>query len=98
MNFRWYLLHQSIVPKSDDKTFGDQKVMLTADYEVPTAVTEATKDLLVFRKTGNFVNPSRYARCEDVASDGHRVDVGHFNESGLCVYYDWDGSRLYYIG
>ena len=98
MNFRWYLLHQSIVPKSEDKTFGDQKVMLTADYEVPTAVTEATKDLLVFRKTGNFVNPSRYARCEDVSSDGYRVDVGCFDESGLVVNDYWDGSRRYRIG
>jgi hypothetical protein len=85
MSFRWYLLHQNIVPRSEKKTYDDQKAMLTADYEVPSAVTEATKDLLIFRKTGDFVNPSRYARCECVTSGGDRVFVGNFNESELRV-------------
>lgn len=98
MSFRWYLLHQNIVPKSEDKTYDGQKAMLTADYEVPSAVTEATKDLLVFRKTGNFVNQSRYARCECVASGGRRVRVGYFDERGLDVYYYWDVDRCYDLG
>ncbi len=98
MNFRWYLLHQNIVPKSENKTYDEQKAMLTTDYEVPLAVTEATKDLLAFRKTGKFVNPSRYARCEAVASDGPRVGVGAFDERGLIVLYYWDNSHDYFIG
>lgn len=93
MSFRWYLLHQNIVPKSEDKTYGDQKAMLTADYEVPSAITEVTKDLLVFRKTGSFVNPSRYARCECVASGGSRVTVGGFGGRGLGVGDYWGGRR-----
>jgi len=91
MSFRWYLLHQSIVPKSESKTFNDQKAMLTADYEVPSAITEVSKDLLVFRKTGTFVNPSRWARTEDVTSDGGRVDVGDCVQNGLSVNDYWDG-------
>jgi hypothetical protein len=98
MDFRWYLLHQNIVPKSEDKTYDDQKAMLTADYEVPSAVTESTKDLLVFRKTGNFVNHSWYARCECVPSGGDRVDVGHFDENGLAVDGYWGDDRRYLIG
>jgi len=98
MDFRWYLLHQNIVPKSEDKTYGDQKAMLTADYEVPSAITEVTKDLLVFRKTGNFVNQSRYARCECVTSDGNRVRAGYFDGGGLHVYYFWDDYRYYSFG
>lgn len=98
MDFRWYLLHQNIVPKSEDKTYGDQKAMLTVDYEVPSAVTEATKDLLVFRKTGNFVNQSRCARCECVTSDGVRVGVGRFGGGGLDVDRCWGVSRLYSLG
>jgi hypothetical protein len=98
MSFRWFLLHQNIVPKSEDKTYDDQRAMLTADYEVPSAVTEATKDLLVFRKTGNFVNPSRYARCECVTSDGNRVNVGNFDENGLNVNNYRDDYRYYYFG
>ena len=98
MSFRWYLLHQNIVPKSEDKTYDDQKAMLTADYEVPSAVTEATKDLLVFRKTGNFVNPSRYARCECVTSGGYRVSVGYFDGGGLDVRRYWVGHRFCSVG
>jgi len=93
MSFRWYLLHQNIVPKSESKTYDEQKAMLAVDYEVPSAVAEATKDLLVFKKTGNFVNSSRYARCEVVSSFGYRVGVGLFGESGLLVGYFWDGYR-----
>ena len=98
MSFRWYLLHQNIVPKSEDKTYGDQKAMLTADYEVPSAVTEVTKDLLIFRKTGNFVNSSRYARCECVTSDGFRVIVGYFDGNGLVVDNYWVDDRYYSVG
>ncbi|MBI2450877.1 MAG: hypothetical protein HYV52_00850 [Parcubacteria group bacterium] len=98
MDFRWYLLHQNIIPKSEDKTYDDQKTMLTANYEVPSAITEVTKDLLVFRKTGNFVNQSRYARCECVASGGGRVDVGDFGENGLRVSSYWGGGRYGSIG
>ena len=93
MSFRWYLLHQNIVPKSESKTYDEQKAMLAVDYEVPSAVAEATKDLLVFKKTGNFVNSSRYARCEDVTSGGYRVGVGGFGGSGLCVSAYWDDGR-----
>jgi len=93
MSFRWYLLHQNIVPKSESKTYDEQKAMLAVDYEVPSAVAEATKDLLVFKKTGNFVNSSRYARCEDVTSGGSRVDVGYFGEHGLDVYGYWGDYR-----
>ncbi|MBI1999093.1 MAG: hypothetical protein HYS74_00360 [Parcubacteria group bacterium] len=98
MSFRWYLLHQNIVPKSEDKTYDGQRAMLTADYEVPSAVTEVTKDLLVFRKTGNFVNQSRYARCECVTSGGDRVDAGDVGGGGLGVNHFWGGSRGYGVG
>ena len=98
MSFRWYLLHQNIVPKSESKTYDEQKAMLAVDYEVPSAVAEATKDLLVFKKTGNFVNSSRYARCEVVTSVGYRVFVGYFGERGLDVIFYWDDGRYGYVG
>ncbi len=98
MDFRWYLLHKNIVPTSENKAYDDQKAMLTANYEVPPAIAEATKDLLIFRKTGNFVSPSRYARCKCVTSGGGRVDVGYFGGYGLSVCCYWDGYRSYSIG
>ena len=81
MKLRWYLLLKDIVPGSENMTFDEQKAMLPEEYEVPSAVAEIAKDLLVFKKTGIYANPSRYARTEDVSSDGRRV------YAGICVAY-----------
>jgi hypothetical protein len=98
MGFRWYLLHQSTVPKFGGKTYYEQKAMLPPEYEVASAVTEVTKNLLVFRKTGNFVNPSDYARCQCETSDGYRVIVGSFGEDGLNIHGCWIDDRTYWHG
>jgi hypothetical protein len=83
--FRWYLMPLEIVPKPECKTYQDQVAMLPAEYEVPFAVEEVTKDLLYHRKNGIFVNGSRYGRCQDVSSSGYRVIVGNFDSKGLHV-------------
>lgn len=83
--FRWYLMPLQIVPDSESKTYQDQVAMLPAEYEVPFAIEEVTKDLLYHRKNGNFLNPSRYGRCQDVSSSGSRVRVGGFGSGGLGV-------------
>lgn len=98
MKLRWYLLHRNIVPYSEDKTFDEQKIMLTAEYELPLAIVETTKDFLVFCRTGEFVNPFRSARCECVTLDDSRVSVGDFGANGLNVYGDRDNIRCYGIG
>ncbi len=95
---RWYLMPLEIVPKSEDKTYDDQKAMLPQDYEVPTAIAEVTKDILYYRKNGIYLNPSRYGRCQAVTSGGYRVSVGRFDGSGLLVSDDWDDDRLSRIG
>lgn len=94
MSLKWHLLHQNIVSESEGKTFNDQKAMLAANYEVPPAITEVTKNMLVFLKTGNFVNSSRYARCGCVTLSGIRVFTGFFNSKyGLYIDGDWFGGR-----
>ncbi len=95
--FRWYLMLIEIVPNSTDKTYQEQVAMLTADYEVPLAIEEVTKDLLYYRKNGIYLNPQRYGRCQDVSSDGCRVHVGYFDSGGLDVSFCWDDLR-YRIG
>lgn len=84
--FRWYLMSLQIVPDSESKTYQDQVAMLPAEYEVPFAVEEVTKDLLYYRKNDTFLNPSRYGRCQDVSSYGYRVGVGCLGSKGLNVY------------
>jgi len=99
LRLRWYLLLKDIVPNSENKTFDEQKAMLPKEYEVPSAVVETAKDLLIYKKTGIYVNPDRYARTADLDSDRSRVDVGGCGAGGVLVdYYRWDDLRRACIG
>jgi hypothetical protein len=96
--FRWYLMPLEIVPNSTDKTYQEQVAMLPAEYEVPLAIEEVTKLILYYRKNGIDLNPTRWGRCQDVSSDGHRVYVGLFDPGGLDVDDYWDGNRRCNLG
>jgi len=91
LQFRWYLTHLEIVPNSTDKTFQQQTQMLTADYEVPSAIEETLKSFLYYRKNGIFLNPTKWARCKDVDSHGLRVRLGRFDSDGVHVYNWYSG-------
>jgi hypothetical protein len=67
--------------------------MLPKEYEVPSAVVETAKDLLIFKKTGNYVNPQRYARTSDLDSGGDRVSVGCCDARGVHVRRSWVDGR-----
>ena len=88
MQPRWYLLHIGIVPGSEGKTFDQQKVMLPAEYKTPRALSEAAKNLLLFKKTGVFANPSRCSRCADLTSGDRRVFVGEFADADVGLPID----------
>ena len=100
MQLHWYLLLKEIVPGSTDKTSEEQVAMLPAEYEVPTTIVETTKDILVFKKTNERPNGSRWAACTertvktDKVSAGHVSCVGRFGERGLRVDF-WSGNRSY---
>jgi hypothetical protein len=94
---RWYLLLASIVPNSTNTAWTDQLAMLPADYEVPTAIEEVSKDILAYRKTGTFLNPGVYARVNNTTSDGYRVVVGRFDGDGLSIN-RWDDLGIYDVG
>ena len=98
LKLHWYLLLKDIVPGSESKTFDEQVAMLPKEYEVPSAVAETAKDLLIFKKTGVYVNPTRYARTSDVDSDGRRVSVGYCDSRGVRVSSWYGRRRLDYIG
>ena len=98
LSFRWHLLLREIVPNSESKTFEDQQKMLPAEYEVPTAVAETAKNILVFRKSGVYSNSNRYARCQEKTSAGDRVSVGGFGWYGLNVGGYWVDDRHGHIG
>ena len=93
LGLRWYLLLKDIVPGSENKTFDEQVAILPAEYEVPSAVAETAKDLLIYKKTGKYVNSQRYARTSDLDSDGYRVYVGDCVAEGIGVSSRWGGAR-----
>lgn len=95
--WRWYLDLLEIVPNSTNKWWNDQKALLPAEYEVPLAVNEVAKHLQYYKKNGIWLNKSRYGRCEDVTSGGHRVYVGYHPADGLYVSY-WHGGPYGSIG
>jgi len=103
MQLRWYLMLKEIIPDSTNKTPEEQVAMLPEGYEVPTTIMEVTKDILVFRKTGERPNGSRWATCTertiktDKVSAGDVSCVGRFDEDGLDVCY-WDGRRRDDVG
>jgi hypothetical protein len=103
MQLRWYLMLRDIVPGSTSKTPEEQVAMLPEGYEVPTTIMEVTKDILVFRKTGERPNGSRWAACTertvktDKVSAGYVSCVGDFDERGLNVDC-WNGLRDNLVG
>ena len=103
MQGQWYLLHKDIVPGSTDKTPEDQARMLPPEYEVPTTIVEVSKDLLVFQKTGEYPNESRWATCTERTVNTGRVPaglvscVGPFDKNGLYVRH-WRGNPTDSIG
>lgn len=103
---RLYIVLREIVPGSTYKTPEEQLALLPPEYEVPTTITEVTKDILVFRKTGKRCNGSVWAACAEriVKTDkvhpgpvGNVSCVGDFVGDGLYVDY-WDGGRGYGVG
>ena len=98
MQLRWYLMLKEIISDSTSKTPEEQVAMLPEGYAVPTTIMEVTKDILVFQKTGEYLNKSRWAACAERTVKTNRVSaggvscVGDFVESGLGVG-SWSGDR-----
>jgi len=81
IGFRWYLLHQAIIPESRNRTYHEQRMLLPPEYEVPSAAVEAVKNtLLVLRSDRPKINTA-YARCSDLTADGRHVLVGNFERT-----------------
>jgi len=97
--FRWHLMLLEIVPGSTGKTYEQQLAMFSAEqYEVPLAIEEVTKLILYCRKNGIYLNRTKFSRCRDVDSNGHRVDFGDFGEDGLNASHGWGARCVYSVG
>lgn len=103
MELKWYLLLKDIVPNSTSMTPEEQAPLVPQEYDIPTTISEVTKDILVFRKTGVRPNPTRWSACKErtvataLAFAGFVSCVGAFGGHGLYVDY-WNGLRDGYVG
>lgn len=95
---RWHLLRIEPVKASRSKTWSEQKALLLADEDVPSATTVAFAMMLHHKVTGMRLFERLYVRTSDVVADGNRVTVGFFNAVGLDVSGGWDDSRDDYLG
>jgi len=100
---RLYIVLRDIVPGSTSKAPEEQIALLPSEYEVPSTITEVTKSILVFRKTGKRCNGSVWAACSERTIATSRAVaglvscVGRFVEIGLRVS-GWGGFRVGCVG
>ncbi len=91
-------LRMTPVPGSFGKTFAEQRALLRADEEIPSARAVVMGMVLHFLTTHERLFPNHWVRCSDKDSDGDRVYVGGFDRDGLSVSSDWDDYRDSGIG
>jgi hypothetical protein len=95
---RYRQLRMEAMKDSFDKTFADQQKLLLPDEEVPLTRVVVMGMVLHFLVAKERLFPTSYVRCQDKASGGDRVSVGHFDGAGLHVHSDWDDNPDSSIG
>jgi hypothetical protein len=101
----WLLMTRDVLPGSRDKSYGDQKKLVTdhakrtsLPYELPQALEAVTAILAHYVRNGERLysdNPWTYTRCQERIlhqSNEYPVVVGGFLSSGLFVI---DGDYFY---
>ncbi len=89
----WQLIRKTPVSDSTSKTWDEQNKLLGKDDEVPSVRAVVYTMVGHYKATGERLFEKIWVRCSDLASDGHRVDVGYFDAGGLRVNCYWDGHR-----
>lgn len=86
----WQLVRKTPVDNSTSKNWTAQQALIGEDDEVPSAQVLVYTIIGHFLATGERLFERIYVRTSSVYSDGYRVYVGYFDDSGLNVYSDWD--------
>lgn len=104
LELRWYLLLKDIVPDSDGKAYEEQVTKIPAEYyEIPTTIAEIMKNVLVFHKTGERPNSTRWAACKERIRTDNNITtgqiscVGPFNSASIGIH-GWSGNRNIGVG
>lgn len=90
----WQLVRKTPIENSTNKGWDDQQTLLSDKEETPTARIMVYTIIGHFLATGERLFEHIYVRCSDLDSDGRRVCVGNFGETGLDIFNGW-GGRCY---
>jgi len=95
---RWLMLRKEPVPDSTNKSWSEQKRLLSSLEAVPNAAEQVWGMTTYKAVRGVYLFPSMYVRTSSVDSGGARVRVGHFDEYGLYVHCWGDHGRYDSLG
>lgn len=98
VRLRWLLLRKTDVPNSRSKAYRKQTALLDSQEETSIFCEVLFGMNLHFAETGERLHETYCVRCQDVISNGDRVYVGHFGQSGWYVDDGGDGDRNSDIG
>lgn len=94
----WQLVRKEPVLNSTQRSWEEQKLLLMADEEVPTARVVVYTMVGHFLATGEHLFASMYVRCADSGPEYTRSLAGYFHDRGLNVRLEYQGDRGYNIG
>lgn len=89
---RWILMTKDVIPKTQGRTYEDQKNIIkqyseegNIFYEPPETLEVATAILTHYIETGNRLYETTYTRCKELVSNDWPVIIGGFSDSGLKI-------------
>ncbi len=94
----WQLIRKTSIDDSTSKIWDEQNKLLGKDDEVPTVRAVVYTMISHYKATGERVFEKIWVRCSDLDSGGNRVNVGIFDDGGLCVGSLRDGLSRDYLG
>lgn len=74
--FRWYLMLRDRVPGSSGRSFQEQEALLPREYEVPTAIEELVKQVLIAHRQP-YRSRKDYVRCREATCPDTYPIVGN---------------------
>ena len=94
----WHLIRKRPVANSTSEIWNFQQNLLSRNEKTPNA------RIMVYAMVGHFIVAKErilenvYVRCDDVCSDGGRVEVGSFDVEGLAIRSGDDGVCESHVG
>lgn len=95
----WYLLQKFHIPLSVNKSFIQQKKIVSGDSDIPSACLLFYAMVAYFFQTSRRLFQNIYAQSSDFDDSGKlRICIGFFGENGPAISFFWDEWKSNFIG